>query len=183
MSWLALAIGTALIGAVNALPCPHVPVTARDIGPAGAFAENAQVTVTVQLTLRNAGQLDQLIESVYTTGAPRYHQFLTTEQFREQFAPSATIAAVRKDFATQGLAVTQVATAQLHATGSAAQFEIPFAVQLHGFEAPGARCRARLPLACPARAAGDRKLGAMLNRQVSEVVELLTAVLIERRTS
>jgi hypothetical protein len=31
MSWLALAIGTGLIGAANALPYPRGPVTARDL--------------------------------------------------------------------------------------------------------------------------------------------------------
>jgi Pro-kumamolisin, activation domain len=77
--------------------------------------------VTVALKLRNAEQIEQRIEQLYTRGSPTYRQFITPEQFREQFAPdAATVAAVSRAFAVQGLSVTQAATAQLHVSGSAA---------------------------------------------------------------
>jgi kumamolisin len=152
--WLAAAMGVALAGAAGAAPYPHGPVSATDIGPASAFAENSQVTVTVALTLRNPEQLDKLVEQVYTKGSPQYRQFITPEQFQAQFGPSAeTIAAVSKEFEAQGLKVTQSSTAHLHVSGSATQIEKAFAVQLHTYAvAATARTpeyRYRAPLSAP----------------------------------
>lgn len=131
----AAAVAAALVGAAGAAPYPHGPVAATDVGTATAFAENTRITLTVALNLRNTTQMEQLIESVYTPGSANYHRFLTAEQFRAQFGPSAaTVAAVSKHFEAQGLAVTQSATAHLRVSGTAAQIEKAFAVQLHAFE-------------------------------------------------
>jgi kumamolisin len=152
--WLAAAIGFALAGAASAAPYPRGAVSATDIGPASAFAENAQVSVTVALSLRNQEQLDKLVEQVYTKGSPQYRQFITPEQFKAQFGPSAeTIAAVSKQFEAQGLTVTQSSTAHLHVSGTTAQIEKAFAVQLHSFAVPATErtpeYRYRAPLSAP----------------------------------
>jgi kumamolisin len=149
-----LALAVAAGAAVSAAPYPQGPTHASDVGPAAAFAENARVTVTVALRLRNADQLESLIQSVYTAGSPQYRQFLSPEEFRSQFGPSAaSLAAVTRQFEAQGLTVTQSATAQLHVTGSAAQIEKAFAVELHSFEvaatATTSAYRYRAPLAAP----------------------------------
>jgi kumamolisin len=153
-SWLAAAIGFALISGAVAAPYPKGPVASTDVGPAAAFAENARITATVALMPRNVDQRDRLIESVYTPGSAQYRQFLTTEQYRSQFGPSAdAIAAVTREFEALGLSVAQSATSQLQVTGTAAQIEKAFAVQLHSFEvaaradAPSYRYRA--PLSAP----------------------------------
>jgi subtilase family serine protease len=153
-SWLVAAAGFALLGVAGAAPYAHGLVSAADIGPASAFAENARVTVTVALKLRNAEQIEQRIEQLYTRGSPTYRQFITPEQFREQFAPdAATVAAVSRAFTVQGLSVTQAATAQLHVSGSAAQIEQAFGVQLRTFQVaagPGSAAhRYRAPLGAP----------------------------------
>jgi kumamolisin len=152
--WLAAAIGLALSAAAAAAPFPQGRVSAVDVGPAAAFAENAQVTVTVSLKLRDEDQLDKFIEAVSTHTSPQYHQFLTVQQFSDRFGPTAaTVAAVTQHFASQGLTVTRSATAQLHVTGTAAAIEKAFSVQLHSFavaptaEAPGYRFRA--PMGAP----------------------------------
>jgi kumamolisin len=149
-----LATAVAVDAKVSATPYPRGPVTATDVGPAAAFAENARVTVTATLKLRNAEQIDPLIQSVYAPGSPQYRQFLTVDEFRSQFGPSAaTVAAVTREFEAQGLQVAQSATAQLHVSGSAAQIEKAFAVELHGFEvgptATTAAYRYRAPLGAP----------------------------------
>jgi len=143
----------AVCGSAGAVPYA-APPEATDLGPASAFAENAHVTVTVALKLQNTDDLERLIEATYTKGTPEYRQFLSTEQFQQRFAPSAaTVAAVTQHFTAQGLTVTQSATAQLHVTGTTAQIEKAFAVQLHTYSvpatagAPGYRFRA--PLAAP----------------------------------
>lgn len=152
--WLAAAIGVALAGAAGAAPYPRGAVSATDIGPASAFAENAQVSVTVALSLRNPEQLDKLVEQVYTKGSPQYRQFITPDQFKAQFGPSAeTIAAVSKQFEAQGLTVTQSSTAHLHVSGTTAQIEKAFAVQLHTFAVAASErtpeYRYRAPLSAP----------------------------------
>jgi kumamolisin len=153
-NWLAAAVITAQIGIAGAAPYPRAAAVATDVGPATAFAENAQVTVTVALQLRNADQIDPLIEAVYTPGSPQYRRFLTSAQFKAQFGPDpATIAAVTRHFESEGLAVTQSATAHLQVSGTAAQIEKAFAVQLHSFEVAAgpstSSYRYRAPLSAP----------------------------------
>jgi kumamolisin len=149
--WLAGALALGLMGAAAAAPYPRGLVKGVDVGPAADYAENGQVTVTVALELSNRAAMEQLIEAVSTPGNPQFRQFLTPEQFRAQFGPSsAAVDAVTKNFRAQGLAVTRTATAQLHVTGTAAQIEAAFGVQLHSFAVaatdttPGYRYRAPL---------------------------------------
>jgi subtilase family serine protease len=107
--FLSAALTAALIGAATANAAPI------DLGEAAAFPENAQITLTVTLNLRNRHQLEQLIESAYTRVAPQYHQFLTTQEFRDRFGPPPeAIAAVTQHYQRARLEVTRSATAQLH---------------------------------------------------------------------
>lgn len=135
-----LAAALAVAGAASAAPYPHQGAPAAvDLGEATAIEGNAQITVTVSLELNNTAQLEPLLESVYTQGSPQYHQFLTTQQFQERFAPSAaTIAAVTRQFEAAGLTVSRSATAELKVSGSTAAIERAFAVQLHHFQVAAA---------------------------------------------
>jgi len=140
--------------AAAAAPYPRGAVSAVDVGPAAAFAENAQITVTVALELSNRAAMEQLIADVSTPGSPHFQQFLTPDQFRAQFGPSAAaVDAVTKSFLAQGLSVTRTATAQLHVSGTPAQIEQAFAVQLHSFAVSGTDTtpgyRYRAPLSAP----------------------------------
>jgi kumamolisin len=126
------------LGFSNAMAFSPMRASGVDMGRAGAFAENSQVTVTIALNLSNRAELEQLMQSVYTRGSPSYHQFLTPQQFRQRFGPSAaTIAAVTKHFQSLGMTVTQTAAAQLHVTGSADAIGNAFAVELRAYQAPG----------------------------------------------
>jgi kumamolisin len=121
--------------AANAAPYPRGGApAAADLGAVTASDKSAQMSVTIALKLNHPQQLEQLLESLYTQGSPRYHQFLSAEEFRDQFAPSAdTIASVSRYFEAAGLKVTRSATAQLRVTGSADAIERAFAVQLHSY--------------------------------------------------
>ena len=134
----AAALAVTTCGAAQAMPYPQgKPVSGADVGAASSYAENSQVTVTVALNLRNRDELEQLVQAVYTRGSPAYHRFLTPEQFRERFGPTAaTLDAVTRHFESQGLTVTRTATAQLHVTGSATAIGKAFGVQLHAFQVP-----------------------------------------------
>ncbi len=75
----------------------------------GAFA-NSQIlgpedpskliTVTVWLRQHNKAALDQLAEKMYQPTSPNYHHFLTHEQYRSRFAPSAEEAGQVRDYLT-----------------------------------------------------------------------------------
>jgi kumamolisin len=134
---LAVALAASLAGVASAAPYPHgAAPAAADLGESSAVEANTRITVTVSLKLSNAEQLDPLVEALYTPSSPQYRQFLTPAQFTARFGPSpATIAAVTREFTAAGLAVTRTATAQLHVTGTAAQLEKEFGVQLHSFRA------------------------------------------------
>jgi subtilase family serine protease len=107
--WPATVVVGALIGVAGAAPYPHRATPAAiDMGEAAAVAADAHITVTVALRLSNEEQLEPLLESVYRQGSPLYHQFLTPEQFRARFGPSAdTIAALSRYFEAAGLQVTR----------------------------------------------------------------------------
>ena len=134
---LAVALTTSLAGLASAAPYSHgAAPAAADLGESAAVEANTRITVTVSLKLSNAEQLDPLVEALYTPSSPQYRQFLTPAQFTARFGPSpSTIAAVTREFTAAGLAVTRTATAQLHVTGTAAQLEKEFGVQLHSFRA------------------------------------------------
>ncbi|HTC14403.1 MAG TPA: S53 family peptidase [Steroidobacteraceae bacterium] len=150
---LAGAAALAAAGAVVAAPYPHggSAPAALDLGDSAAIESSAQITVTVALQLSNREQLEALIKSVYTPGSAQYRQFITPQEFQQRFAPdAASVAAVTREFSAQGLKVTRSATAQLHVSGTAAQIEKAFAVELHSYEVPATRStpayRYRAPL-------------------------------------
>ncbi|MGA9903686.1 MAG: protease pro-enzyme activation domain-containing protein, partial [Terriglobales bacterium] len=58
------------------------------------------ITVTVWLNQHNKAALDELVRQMYEPGSPNYHHFLTHEQYRSQFAPSAAEAAQVRDYLT-----------------------------------------------------------------------------------
>jgi hypothetical protein len=51
--------------------------------------ENQQVTIALHLKLRNETALVQLIKQLYDPASSQYGRFLTSAQFRAQFAPTA----------------------------------------------------------------------------------------------
>ena len=75
----------------------------------GAFANSQNlgpedpsklITVTVWLNQHNKAALDELVRQMYQPGSPNYHRWLTREQYRSQFAPTAAEVARMRDFLT-----------------------------------------------------------------------------------
>jgi len=69
--------------------------TARDLGPEDA---SKQITVNVWLNPHNKTALDKLVKQMYEEGSPNYHRWLTMEQYKASFAPTARDAAVVREF-------------------------------------------------------------------------------------
>jgi subtilase family serine protease len=80
--------------------------TAQNLGPEDP---SKLITVTVWLNQHNKAALDELVRQMYEPGSPNFHRFLTREQYRSQFAPSAADAAQVRDYLTaHNFAVTSV---------------------------------------------------------------------------
>jgi kumamolisin len=108
---------------------------ARDLGRLSAVSSE-QVTATVALNLRNAGQIDATVAALYNRASPQFHQFLTPAEFQARFAPSAaSVDKVVSALKHEGLSVQVVNGTLLQVAGSAAAVERAFGVELHQFQA------------------------------------------------
>jgi subtilase family serine protease len=56
------------------------------------------ITVTVWLNQHNKAALDELVRQMYEPGSSNYHRWLTREQYRSRFAPTAEDAAQVRDY-------------------------------------------------------------------------------------
>jgi subtilase family serine protease len=130
MAAVALAFGASLASAAVPYPTHNTPA-AQDLGA----VDSAPLTVTVLLKFRNQPDLEKLVASLYTEGSPGFHQFLTTAQFHQRFAPSqATIDEATAYFNKAGLSVKVEAGRLLKVTGPSAAVQKAFNVALHQFE-------------------------------------------------
>ena len=55
----------------------------------GSDAADRILQMSVGLALRNQDQLDSLLHDLYDSSSPRYHQFLSVDEFARRFAPTA----------------------------------------------------------------------------------------------
>jgi len=99
---LGLAVFALLLGSAFAAP----PKQATVMGPED---ESKSITVTVWLNLHNKPALDALVQQMYDSSSPSYHHFLTMQEYKEQFAPSAKDAAAVRDFLiSHNMSVTSI---------------------------------------------------------------------------
>jgi subtilase family serine protease len=75
----------------------------------GAEDTSKLITVTVWLNQHNKAELDKSVSEMYRPGSPTFHHFLTREEYRSKFAPTAAEAAqVRAYLAAHHFVVTSV---------------------------------------------------------------------------
>jgi subtilase family serine protease len=107
-----------------------------------------QISVTVWLNLHNKPALDALVQGMYDKDSPDYHHFLTMDQFKAQFSPSAKEAATVSDYlAAHNLIVTSVDKFNLFVTarGTVADAQAAFNVQINRMMLGGAMHRVNTP--------------------------------------
>ena len=103
----------------------------------GAVSPDQPVTVDITFRHDQAAIL-RAIDAMYTPGNPAYHRWLTASQFDRSFGASpASILAAREFLARGGLAVTPGYGDQVVASGTAAQVERTFGVQLDRYRYRG----------------------------------------------
>ncbi|MFI9360102.1 protease pro-enzyme activation domain-containing protein [Kitasatospora sp. NPDC053057] len=130
---VSLGVSTAQAATPHAAPRVALPNT---VNPAVAHSEKKgdvpaeqQISVAVNLKLRNAAELDRFLTAVTTPGAPEYGRYLTPEQFAAQFGPTEQdVQQVKAYLAAQGLTVSGVSANRqvVNAHGTTAQVSQAF---------------------------------------------------------
>jgi kumamolisin len=167
-------LGLALLGATAAsqagVPYPRASTPApQDVGALDLVRGAAPITVTVALKPGNASELEALAVAIHTAGSPKFHQFLTPDQFHARFAPSATVVnAAIAHFRQAGLSAALDSNNLLKVTGSPQAIEQAFSVKLHLFDVaatsrtPGYRFHAPLSEPTVASAAVAANVDAIM---------------------
>ncbi|HEY3854479.1 MAG TPA: S53 family serine peptidase [Verrucomicrobiae bacterium] len=102
----AVSVGTAYPASKQQLT-GHVPGIIAKLKPSGLVSRDVRLNLAIGLTLHNQDALNALIRDLSDPSSPRYRQYLTPEQFTEQFAPTAEEYQAVVDFAqTSGFTVT-----------------------------------------------------------------------------
>ncbi|GAA5006052.1 protease pro-enzyme activation domain-containing protein [Kitasatospora paranensis] len=111
-----------------ALPNTVTPAVARS-HKQGDVPAAQQLSVAVNLKLRNTADLDRFLTALSTPGAPEFGRYLTPAQFTAQYGPTqAAVDQVRAFVVAQGLKVTSVSANRqvVNVSGSAAQIAKAF---------------------------------------------------------
>ena len=129
----------ALVSPATAAPTLRPHVQAQDLGPAAAADS---VTASLVLKVKSPGALEALAALQQVPGLPFYHQFLSTSEFADLFAPSQRDIRTIKDYlASFGITVDEVYSNRLliRATGSVDAFNAAFDVDVHDASRNGKR--------------------------------------------
>lgn len=105
----------------------------------GRLAATQRLNLALTLSLRNQAQLNALLQQLYDPISPNYRQFLSVQEFTEQFGPAASDYQKMIDFAqSYGLTVTHTTPNRLvlDVSGTVAQIEQAFGVTLELFQHP-----------------------------------------------
>ena len=137
MKWFAagaLALAATAASAGTPYPKKHM-LPAQDLGRLARVPGAEQtVTATVALSLDTA-KMERAMGELYDRQGAQYRKFLSGDEFRARFAPStAAIARVTGDLRNEGLSVESINGTLLRVTGTPAQLEKAFGVELHAFQ-------------------------------------------------
>jgi kumamolisin len=110
---------------------------AIDRGPLDARQATTPISLTIALRLPNLADAEKFNESLYTPGSPQYHQFLSTDEFVQRFAPTpADVAKVISALAKYNLKAEKTTATTLKVNALPADIERAFSVSLHSYEMP-----------------------------------------------
>ena len=123
---------------------PGFVSTARDLGPEEA---SKQISVYLWLGIHNQDALRELVRDQHDPSSANYHRWQTAEEFNARFAPTAReVATVQSFLAAHGLSPVSVGERNFYvkATGTVADVQRAFNVQIHRFDVEGRMQRANL---------------------------------------
>ena len=117
----------------------HVPPVVSQIVSTGRLASNTNLHLAIGLPLHNQAAMATLLQQIYDPASTNYHNYLSPAEFTEQFGPTAADYQAVITFAqASGLTVsgTHPNRMILDVTGSAANVENAFQIELHTFNHP-----------------------------------------------
>lgn len=117
----------------------HVPAVVKQSQTLGRLPVERQLRLCIGLQMRNQAELDALLHDLYDPASPRYHHFLTPEQFAAEFSPTPQEHAAVVAFArAHGLMVSATLPDRrmIDVSGSAANIEQAFHVTLKEYHHP-----------------------------------------------
>jgi subtilase family serine protease len=119
----------------------HVPVAVSrlHLQPLSKLSSAKRLNLAIGLPLRNQQALDSLLQQIYDPASPKFRQYLTPEQFTEQFGPTEEDYQKVIAFAKQnGLTVTGTSANRvlLDVSGSVADTEKAFQVTMRTYQHP-----------------------------------------------
>jgi large repetitive protein len=124
------------------LPYSTHPAT-KTVADLGRLAGNVPMDRMVLVLAGSANEeqsLQGLLDSLHTKGSPRYHQWLTPEEFRVEFGASPeAIQKVTAWLAAQGFNIDRVARSGrwIQFSGAAMQVEAAFQTEMHRYHMDG----------------------------------------------
>ena len=105
----------------------------------GDLGAARRLNLCIGLPLRNRKSLEKLLKEIYDPASPRYHHFLSPEQFRDEFGPTQSDYQAVKDFAkAQGLSVSATYGNRMlvDVSGPVADIHKAFHVTLRSYRRP-----------------------------------------------
>ncbi len=139
LAWLALWFALPLV-AMGGQTFHHVvPAATAALQPLERLAETNRMDLAIELPLRNADELGQLLHQLYDPASPNYHRYLTPEQFTERFGPTeGDYQAIVAFAATNGLRVTTRHPNRmlLGVNGATADVEKALHLKMHVYQHP-----------------------------------------------
>ena len=145
-AWALMVLGMLMVheplsalGAARPVLSAHVPAAAKAAAPVGRLPGDRRLNLAIGLPLRHPDALTNLLGQLYDPAHPRYHQYLTPEQFTAQFGPAEQDYQSLMAFArAHGLKVTAVHPNRvvLDVSGSVADLERAFHLTLRTYQHP-----------------------------------------------
>lgn len=117
----------------------HVPPAAKNLVPIRRLPESQHLRLAIGLSLRNPDQLTALLQQIYDPASPNFHQYLTPQQFADQFGPGASEYQAAIDFAlTNGFKIEKTYSNRvvLDVSASVGDIEKALHLQIHEYRHP-----------------------------------------------
>src|ERR1700682_152369 len=144
LAYAAVQSRIAAVGSGFGVTLPHTTPAkasaASDLGVMPANSQLTSVTLTFNMTDAQQAALTQLLIDLQNPSSPRYHQWLTPEQFGVQFGLSTQdMATVSTWLKSQGFTVTETARGSNFITfsGAAGQVQKAFGTSIHSLVVNG----------------------------------------------
>jgi kumamolisin len=112
-----------------------IPAVAKS-SDQGKTDDSQAMSVSVSLMPVNEAKLINDVAAMYTPGSPTFHQFVTPQEFRARYAPSASqVAQVQSFLQAQGLQNITVEDSGflVHASGSPSAMNAAFNTEIHDY--------------------------------------------------